>query len=66
MSSNEFLAGPGNTPDSKLAPLGSWPRVPIAITINVPVDWKSRLDMQWVVEREIHADRWSWSWPKSA
>lgn len=35
----------------------------IFVTIEVPVDWPTRLDMQHILEREIHADRWSWNWP---
>lgn len=47
--------------DSSLPPIGEGPRKPIKIEISVPVDWEQRLDMQSVVEREVHADRWQWS-----
>jgi hypothetical protein len=40
------------------------PRRKIVVTIEVPEDWEQRLDMQWCIEREIHADRWSWNWPE--
>lgn len=40
------------------------PRRKIIVTIEVPDNFENRLDMQWCIEREIHADRWSWSWPK--
>lgn len=36
------------------------------MTVSVPADWEHRLDMQWVLEREISADRWSWDWPPNA
>jgi hypothetical protein len=32
----------------------------IYIDIDVPDDWNDRLDMQWIVEGEVKADRWSW------
>jgi hypothetical protein len=35
----------------------------IAITISVPANWEERMDMQYIVEREISADRWLWNWP---
>lgn len=38
------------------------PTIDINIKIAVPENWSNRLDMQWIVEREIHADRWSWSY----
>jgi (p)ppGpp synthase/HD superfamily hydrolase len=38
--------------------------VQINITISVPKDWEQRLDMQYIVEREVKADRWSWDWKK--
>ena len=38
------------------------PTIDINIKIAVPANWSNRLDMQWIVEREIHADRWSWSY----
>lgn len=52
------------TPDSKLPRFDpDKPRRKLLITIEVPEDFERRLDMQWVIEREIHADRWSWNWP---
>lgn len=38
------------------------PRRKMIITIEVAEDFEKRLDNQWMVEREIHADRWSWRW----
>jgi hypothetical protein len=35
----------------------------ILVRVAVPEDWEGRADMQCVLEREIHADRWSWEWP---
>ena len=52
------------TPNAALPPLGDGPRKKIAVTVEVPENWGKRLDMQWVLEREIQADRWSWNWPK--
>lgn len=37
------------------------PRIKISLGIEVPENWENRLDMQFVVENEIRADRWSWS-----
>jgi hypothetical protein len=52
------------TPNASLPPLGGdGPRREILVRVSVPENWESSLDMQWVLEREIHADRWSWSWP---
>jgi hypothetical protein len=51
------------TPDASLPPLGGGPRRKMLVTVEVPANWENRLDMQWVLEREIHADRWSWKWP---
>jgi hypothetical protein len=51
------------TPNASLPPLGDGPRRKILITVEVPANWESRMDMQWVLEREIHADRWSWNFP---
>jgi hypothetical protein len=50
------------TPDSSLPPLGDGPRRKILIEIEVTEDFEKRLDNQWMVEREIHADRWNWNW----
>lgn len=56
-----------NTPDPKLPPLDPrYPTRPLIVTVHVPENWEQRLDMQWVLEREIQADRWSWNWPSSA
>lgn len=52
-----------STPDASLPPIGEGPRRKINVTVEVPENWEQRLDMQWVLEREIHADRWSWNWP---
>lgn len=51
------------TPDSSRPPIGDGPRRKLVVTVEVPENWEKRLDMQWVLEREIHADRWSWNWP---
>lgn len=56
------LAGPGLTPNAKLPPIGGPLRRKIVIEVEVPADFESRLDNQWTVEREIHADRWNWNW----
>lgn len=56
------LCGPGYTPNSKLLPLGSPPFRKMIIEIEVSADFEKRLDNQWVIEREIHADRYSWRW----
>ena len=53
------------TPNASLPPIGEGPRAKIHVTVEVPSDWERRLDMQWVLEREIHADRWSWNWPQA-
>lgn len=59
------LDAPLQTPDSTLTPIDPKKiRKKITIEIEVPFDFESRLDMQWVVEREIQADRWSWGWKK--
>lgn len=55
---------PIHTPNPELPPLGDGPRKKMNVVIDVPENWENRLDMQWVVEREIQADRWGWSWPK--
>lgn len=60
--SDVTLTGPGHTPDAKLPPLGEGPRRKMVIEIEVTEDFERRLDNQWMVEREIHADRWSWRW----
>jgi hypothetical protein len=56
------ITGPGLTPNPKLPPLGDGPRRKILIAVEVTADFEQRLDNQWMVEREIHADRWSWRW----
>jgi hypothetical protein len=57
------VTGPGYTPNASLPPLDvGTPRRKIIITIEVSADFESRLDNQWMVEREIHADRWAWNW----
>jgi hypothetical protein len=54
------------TPNASLPPLGDGPRRKILVTVEVPANWETRLDMQWVLEREIAADRWSWNFPDAA
>jgi hypothetical protein len=61
-AANLTLAGPGKTPNASLPPIGEGPRRKMLVTIEVPADFEKRLDNQWVVEREIHADRWNWKW----
>ena len=51
------------TPDTSLPPLGDGPRRKMVIEIEVDANFEKRLDNQWMVEREIHADRWCWRWP---
>lgn len=60
------LVGPGYTPNASLPPLfdpkedGGTRKM--IITIDAPANFDLRLDNQWIVEREIHADRWNWEW----
>lgn len=54
-----------NTPDTSLPPLGDPPRRKMLVEIEVSADFEKRLDNQWMVEREINADRWSWQWKDS-
>ena len=58
---NMTITGPGHTPNSKLLPLGSGKRKKMIIEIEVTEDFEKRLDSQWMIEREIHADRYSWT-----
>ncbi len=52
-----------DTPNVALAPLDpSAPTRKLHVTVDVPANWENRLDMQWVIEREIAADRWGWTW----
>lgn len=60
------ITGPGCTPNVSLLPLGEGPRRKIIIEIEVTADFEKRLDNQWMVEREIHADRWAWRWPSES
>lgn len=64
MDENTTLTGPGHTPNPKLAPLvhPSAPTRKMVVEIEVAADFETRLDNQWMVEREIHADRWGWRW----
>jgi hypothetical protein len=51
------------TPNASLPPLDpDTPRRKMVITIEVAADFERRLDNQWMVEREVAADRWSWAW----
>jgi hypothetical protein len=51
------------TPNAALPPLDTTtPRRKMVITIEVAEDFEKRFDNQWMVEREIAADRWSWEW----
>jgi hypothetical protein len=49
-------------PNSDLLPLSAGPKRKMLVEIEVSADFERRLDNQWEVEREIHADRWSWRW----
>lgn len=54
---------PKPTPDSSLPRLDpSAPTRPAVITVDLPANMEKRLDHQWVIEREIAADRWGWTW----
>ncbi len=54
------------TPDTSLPPLDpNAPRRKMLVEIEVSADFEKRLDNQWMVEREINADRWSWRWAGS-
>lgn len=53
------------TPNASLPPLDPDKRRKMLIEIEVAEDFEHRLDNQWMVEREIHADRWSWNWKPS-
>jgi hypothetical protein len=48
------------TPNVDLPPMVDGPTRKILVEVDVPENWETRLDMQWVLEREIHADRWIW------
>jgi hypothetical protein len=53
------------TPNAKLPPLvPDGPRRAMLVEIKVGANFEKRLDNQWEVEREIHADRWNWHWAK--
>ncbi len=55
------------TPNAALPPLDpAAPRRKMVVTIEVAADFEKRLDNQWMVEREIAADRWSWEWAPPA
>lgn len=49
-------------PNAELPPLSNGPKRKMLIEIEVAADFEKRLDNQWMVEREIHADRWAWKW----
>lgn len=52
-----------DTPNASLPPLDpTTPWRKMVITIEVAADFEKRLDNQWMVEREIAADRWIWEW----
>lgn len=55
---------PPGMPPPPLVPEG--PRRDMLVRISVSADFEKRLDNQWEVEREIHADRWSWEWADEA
>jgi hypothetical protein len=59
---SDFDSGPGITPNSNLPRLVDGPYRKMLIEIEVAMGFEKRLDNQWEVEREIHADRWAWSW----
>lgn len=52
-----------NTPDPTLPALDpDAPKRDILIRVAVAENFEKRLDNQYMVEREIHADRWQWEW----
>lgn len=52
-----------DTPNAALPPLDpTTPRRKMLVTVEVTADFEKRLDNQWMVEREIAADRWNWTW----
>ena len=54
---------PSRTPNASLPPLNpDAKRRTMLVEIEVGEDFEKRLDNQWEVEREIHADRYRWSW----
>ncbi len=62
INNNVVMTGPGYTPNHKLPPIGNNKRRKILIEIEVTDDFEKRLDNQWMIEQEIHADRYSWNW----
>lgn len=55
------------TPDPTLpAFVPDEPRRKMLVEIEVAANFEKRLDNQWEVEREVHADRWSWHWKDEA
>jgi hypothetical protein len=53
----------GRTPNAGLPPLDpARPKRKMVITIEVADNFENRLDNQWMIEREIHADRYTWQW----
>ncbi len=59
----DFIDSHFATPNASLPPLDpTAPRRKMLITIEVAADFEKRLDNQWMVEREIAADRWGWAW----
>lgn len=59
---SKALKGADGTPNATLPPIGDGPRRKMLIEIEVTEDFERRLDNQWMVEREINADRWEWKW----
>ncbi len=62
LESDLLMSGPGYTPNAKLPPIGTGPRRKMLVSVDVAEDFEKRLDNQWMVEREVLSDRWSWNW----
>lgn len=59
----ELIENIQDTPNVDLPPfVPDGPRRKMLVEIEVSADFENRLDNQWEVEREIHADRWNWRW----
>ena len=58
----EYTEAEAHTPNPLLPPLADGPKRTMLVEIKVSEAFEGRLDNQWEVEREIHADRWKWHW----
>jgi len=48
------------SPNVDLPPIVEGPTRKILVEVDVPENWENRLNMQWLLEIEIKADRWIW------